>query len=70
LRNEQIAEMENKLSNLLPKIIRTTIYAFIRCLRVGSRGVHQTQIWVAFKVWEPLPCGGLVLANRYAVLPP
>jgi len=28
-------------------------YFFIRCLRYGSPGVHQTQIWVALKkVWE------------------
>jgi len=27
----------------------------MRCLRLKSRGVHQTQIWVALrKGWEPL----------------
>jgi len=27
----------------------------VRCLSLGSPGVHQTQIWAAIeKVWEPL----------------
>jgi len=32
LRKEQTADTENKLSNLLPKILR--------CLRLGSQDVH------------------------------
>jgi len=39
----------------MPKIIHTIASFFMRCLILGSQGVHQTQIWVALKkVWEPL----------------
>jgi len=46
-------DIKNELSNMLPKIIHTINIYFIRCLRLGSRGVHQIQIWVVLKkVWE------------------
>jgi len=55
LRKEYIADIQNELYSLLPKIINTIIVFFIRCLRLGSRGVHQTQVWIApEKVWELL----------------
>jgi len=45
-----------ELSNLLPKSsIQWTIINFFipTLLRLGSRGVHQSEIWVALKnVWE------------------
>ena len=35
--------------------IHYVIHVETRCLRLGSRGVHQTHAWVALKkVWEPL----------------
>ena len=51
----RIAFIKNEHSNLLPKFIHAIFIFFIRFLRIGLRGVHQTQIWVAFhKVWGPL----------------
>jgi len=47
--------LKMELSNLLSKIIHTIIIFLIRFLRFGSRGVHETQIWVALiQVLEPL----------------
>ena len=36
-----------ELNNLLPKVTHTISIFLIRCLRLGSRGVHRTQVWVA-----------------------
>jgi len=42
-----------ELSSLLPKIIHTIIIFFIRCLRLESWRLHQTQIWVELReVWK------------------
>jgi len=39
----------------MPKIIHPILTFFIHCLRLGSQGVHETQISVALKkVREPL----------------
>jgi len=47
----------------VPKFTHANI--FLNCLRLWSRDVHQTQIWVVLKnVWEP-PEGsyGMTSAN-------
>jgi len=49
LSKEKIVDTENERSSLRPKIIHTIIIFFIRCMRLGSPGVHQTQIWIALK---------------------
>ena len=52
LRKEEIADTTNELCNFLLKIIHAIITLFICCLRLGSRGVQQVEIWVALKnVW-------------------
>jgi len=41
---------QTNLALITAEIIHTIIMFFIRCLRLGTRGVHQTQVCVVLKI--------------------